>query len=122
MIFPISLPPCGIHVNGKRLTKIRDCKREALAIPNFRLFSPFPEGRGDGCDGNYRISSLELKKPGGNLRAFDQPNLYCTVTDASFRRNQLFHSRFSHTTRIGEALKMEEYVPLNTPISRITTK
>src|SRR4030042_2741130 len=42
--------------------------------------------------------------------------------DLAERRNHVRHSRFSHTTRMGEALKMEEYVPLNTPTSRVTTK
>src|SRR5258706_3356932 len=37
-------------------------------------------------------------------------------------RNQFFHSWFSQTTRIGAALKIDEYVPDSTPMSRVTTK
>src|SRR5450759_2413189 len=44
------------------------------------------------------------------------------AASTGLRRNHVRHSRFSHTTKICAALKIDEYVPLKMPTSSTTMK
>jgi hypothetical protein len=59
---------------------------------------------------NLLIEGMVLyhKKSPGSCPGFLSAIIYCVITDSSFRWNQLRHSLFSQTTRMGEALKIDE--------------
>ena len=67
--------------------------------------------------------SSSIRRSIKKLPGFALGSFYFYIVSASgLRLNQFRHSLFSQTTRIGDALKIDEYVPLNTPIKRMTTK